>query len=468
MPFESVDHNPFEDTGSNFESVDHNPFEETKKPTKKPLTASEMASGFAKNFFPSVGREIVKTATGIGEAITKPVETAKAVGKTVYGAVESIPGLPKPKLPLEVDSKQHFDDFISGISDKYKDGKWRETIANNPAEIISDILTFLPSSAVAKIPGVAKLAKAGAAVAKEVPGVETIMKERAATEISGMPDKYRPDINIAKTFKDAKESGETIDVTAFKKTVNDLLDEEEKRFIKAPTVLKKLREISKMPDHMDVGDFHAEMMRARELMEKATKESSGKSQFGRVYTAFHDALTAAEEGSGGQKLKDAIRASRQDFTAQALEDLLSKGVKETEKEGEIDVRPGFLRNNLSRDKDLQAALGPTATKEVMDTLARLKKMPSGYINSATGGVIGGYIGYLVGKGYQGGVIGTAIGYAMPTVISKAVLTKPGRALINKMLDYNKGALRAADMVRLASLLDQQQTSKRDLAKHWSD
>lgn len=111
------------------------------------------------NFLPSAGRVV----DDVLEAVTSPIETGKALGKTVIGA---IPGL-RDVVPDDWQAKEHADAVFDYFGDRYGslDG-FKGALAYDPAGILADLSTVFTGGAGA-LRGVAKGAtvanKAGAA-----------------------------------------------------------------------------------------------------------------------------------------------------------------------------------------------------------------------------------------------------------------------------------------------------------------
>ena len=117
------------------------------------------ATEAAKNFFPSVGRE-VQSLVG---AVTEPIKTAKGLGNLALGVAEkAIPGGTYPQEKYANAVGEYF-------TNKYgsKDAFLNE-LQNNPASILSDLSMFVTGGAT----GASKLASLSKIGAKAVPALE--------------------------------------------------------------------------------------------------------------------------------------------------------------------------------------------------------------------------------------------------------------------------------------------------------
>ena len=119
------------------------------------LSWSDVPGKAMDNFLPSAGRVIDDTI----DAITSPIETGKAVGKTIIGAV---PGL-RDVVPEDWQAAEHTDALLDYFGDRYGslDG-FKGALAYDPAGVIADASTFFTGGAGA-LRGVAK----GASVANK-------------------------------------------------------------------------------------------------------------------------------------------------------------------------------------------------------------------------------------------------------------------------------------------------------------
>ena len=494
-----------------YSQLDPAPVAEKSAPKEQSLGSAAMSG--VEELIPSLGRQAMGAVQGVAQAVTSPIETAKGVGKLAVGAAESIPNIfgagtdrkseptsdlkklvGLPDTEFEKEARKMFGSMAHNILDKY--GSWKkfkDVLATDPGQFVMDAVAFLPGGAagrtaqtVAKIPGAAKaaelatkipgIAKAGEALKggiKEIPGVDVILHERRAKEMEAISGKYSSSEDVEELFKAAKEEGGVIDTSSLKQKAVDLWAKNEELPLRSEAVQKDLKQISEMPKEMNPEDFHKVMQFARELKEKAKKEIAGESQYKELYSAFHETLDEAEKGTKGAALKKAIVESRKDFNAEYIHDIMSDAVSAVKGKGEeIRANPASVLNKLDDKKvkkELISRIGEPEYNAIKDTMKRLNVFPSGIINPATGMAVGGYIGYMAGRG-KGGAIGGAIGMMAPSIISKAVLSPAGRKIVNKMLDENKGTLTRGNMQRLLAFVSEQEsaqdTQPKDLNQFW--
>jgi hypothetical protein len=151
----------------------------------KQRTWGEAASSAVSNLIPSAVNQIGQTVEGVGHMIKHPIDTGLNLGKLALSAMESQPLTAAPvkilksladMLPegnpvneyfktMDAPKKALIDDYVKAY------GGWdrvKETLATDPARIISDVATIASGGelALAKLPGVAgKIGKVAGAVA---------------------------------------------------------------------------------------------------------------------------------------------------------------------------------------------------------------------------------------------------------------------------------------------------------------
>lgn len=145
-------------------------------------TLGEAAKSGIKELPSSIGREAMGAVEGAIEggiqAVSHPIKTAEAVGKTALGGLETISPIVEltkaaglPDTQFEQEARKQFGSIVDPLLEKYTSwDKFKETLAHNPAQFLSDALTLIPGTDISK-----GLETAGK-VAKMIPGVEKAAK----------------------------------------------------------------------------------------------------------------------------------------------------------------------------------------------------------------------------------------------------------------------------------------------------
>lgn len=123
-----------------------------------PVSWSEVASGAVENFLPSAGRFVGDLA----DAVTSPVQTAKALGKTVAGAAQKI----APGDILGTEYVPYADAVIDHYADRYGDIEgFKRALRDDPFGVAADVSAPLTGGAGA-MRGLAKAASVSAKTAR--------------------------------------------------------------------------------------------------------------------------------------------------------------------------------------------------------------------------------------------------------------------------------------------------------------
>jgi len=202
-----------------------------KEEEQKPLSSTEVLSGFARNIVPSTGKMISELV----HAVTSPIETAKTAYLTAEGAVRNI--LPKQvvdfadKFNMNPELSRQAVQMADAVGGVYKERYgtiegFKKALATDPASVMADMATLLTGGAgaaktVAGIPSkVSPVLEATAAAAQKAAsyvdplslaakGISSVGKviPKAATAALGSTSGVGSEA-ISQAFRAGKEGGQ--------------------------------------------------------------------------------------------------------------------------------------------------------------------------------------------------------------------------------------------------------------------
>jgi hypothetical protein len=172
----------------------------------------------------NVPRSAIDFGKNIWQAITSPVETGKALGKTALGGIQKA-------IPGEQGSEASFDQAVDFFKERYGgDANIRQTISQDPVGFLSDVVSVLGGvgtglSVAGKISKVGQLSKAGQTVSKVAQFADPI---GASTKtVAGVANKVIPDRvrSLTKSAIKPKEGFSKVAETTKLKNVDELANE---------------------------------------------------------------------------------------------------------------------------------------------------------------------------------------------------------------------------------------------------
>ena len=222
---------------------------------------------------------------------------------------------------------------------------------------------------------------------------------------------------------------------------------------------------------LSFSDFQAELSRfgSRSGFQANVKKET-QHAYQKLYAAAEADLDLAAAGAGvdseaGTLLKAAQQSYNLERTGDEVATLINKHITPISGEvgaEQVDTR-GMIKE-LAKHKRYQAL--PLDVRSEIDRtlilLNRLPRVPSGEttsmaIHAGMRGVIGGAAGFY-SAGPMGGAIIGAGAIAAPMIVSRAVQTQPGRALLRYILMQTGGALDEQALALIGTFLNAQRTS----------
>jgi hypothetical protein len=213
--------------------------------------------------------------------------------------------------------------------------------------------------------------------------------------------------------------------------------------------------------------LYERMQRIGERLRGATRtDDQGTRELSRLYAGFHGALENASQSNipGAQTLQQAIRASRQEHAVERLERIMGqgRGITEQQGSGATMVSGKRMLSEFDRlvadDPVFTGSFQPGELDEMRSLFQRANELPvlppppsvqRGFGKAAFGGAVGGSIGGWLG-GPEGAKYGTMAGIAAPEMMSRLLMSGPGRAALRTMLEGGELSPEAVGVVNQVS------------------
>ncbi len=216
-----------------------------------------------------------------------------------------------------------------------------------------------------------------------------------------------------------------------------------------PTYLRQVEAIAQLPEQLPYTELHKLQQRVGELIDGATR-GGGQVTTGlrRLYGGFYDAFDQSDVAL----LRTANEAKRAEYALQALDEMLApgRGIK-MRGDGLVSINAGTLSDQFERrlqeDPLFAKSLPPAAISRFRELIKIATKVPdlprevgtpeavarnlSGVTGSAS-------LAYALGASPQETAVVSFAASMAPVAIRQAILTKPGRAVLEKMLKAEGG------------------------------
>lgn len=295
-------------------------------------------------------------------------------------------------------------------------------------------------------------------VVERWPGAAGARHEMMAEELGTQTANLRPATPAATLYRAVVQQGNpTIDVQDLRQTSRELIAQHSTRgaATRDPRVLSLAQELDALALHygnrVPLNVLYDRMQAVGELADEAASRGGRSAQeIGRLYAGFHGALENASQTNipGAETLQQAIRASRQEHAVARLERIVGqgRGITEQTSTGATQVGGKKMLDEFDRlvadDPVFAGSFKPEELAEMRTLFQRANELPKlppppswtkGSGQAAFGAAVGGGIGSLLG-GAEGGKYGAMLGVAAPEMMSRLLMTGPGRAAMRTLLE----------------------------------
>lgn len=308
-----------------------------------------------------------------------------------------------------------------------------------------------------------------------LPGGGVGLQEAGARRMEDLVKSFRPDVDLDQLGSVVKQFNVQIPMAKMASTLDDMITHERNLTKGATQDTSVLRMAQALRDKINAGggsldfqDIRNEVSRLGAMTGIAARkgETTQSEAAKRIFAAARDDFDAAvAQGQPGrpavEALKEFNQAWRKTQAADELQDaMLNKGVIRTRDDGLREIHVQRMQELLRKDKFLRESLSPQDLAEVTAVVDKLRGIPilppqAGQQFGAGQTAVRGAIGYVAGSGL-GLEPGTAaaIAGAAPWIISRAMMTKPGRALVLKIIE-ERGVLDHASLAVLGAAVGAQ-------------
>ena len=287
--------------------------------------------------------------------------------------------------------------------------------------------------------------------AKLLPGSAAARHEIAKTTMDAIPDIVRPGTPSGALYKQVEQSGASIYVNPqhLRNAVDDLLANEAKIMpgLKDSTRQSMLAaiagEVADPAKTMTFADYWANVKRIGEKV--GSLQTSGGEALGAaklLYKAAQKDLAVA--GTQYPLLRAANDAFKKELAADALEHVVKTQGVFQRADGLVQLRPQFVKRWLAHPEnaDLVKNIPKDELAELNAVLSKVEKLPAipppqGVMHGSGPFLARGALGFLGGSavaGPTGGAIGAAAVTAGSELVSRALMTTPGRKALMMVLD----------------------------------
>jgi hypothetical protein len=295
-------------------------------------------------------------------------------------------------------------------------------------------------------------------VVERLPGAAGARHEMMADELRAQTANLQPATPAATLYRAVVQQGNpTIDVQDLRQTARHLIAVNMQRgaATRDTGVLQLAQEIDDLAarynGQVPLDVLYDRMQGTGELVGAVQRTGDrGARDMGRLYAGFHGALENASQSNipGAQTLQQAIRASRQEHAVERLERIVGqgRGITEQQGSGATMVSGKRMLNEFDRlvadDPVFAGSFQPGELDEMRGLFQRANELPAlppppsvqrGFGKAAFGGAVGGGIGGML-AGPEGAKYGTMAGIAAPEMMSRLLMSGPGRTALRAMLD----------------------------------
>lgn len=368
-----------------------------------------------------------------------------ALGKTGYAAGGALLSKLAPHLPQSMQTAANALPAIGEAGGNYLARQANVAMGTEQPGMVGDVASVVPPLAVR--------GATSAPVARRLPGSAATQHEMAAEDIHAMTTRMQPATPADTLYRSvAQQQNPAIPAQPLRQTTQDIIARElrEDPTTRNDVVLKLAQEVEDLAtrhqDQIPMDVLYERMQRIGERLRGAQRtDDQGTRELSRLYAAFHDALESASQSHipGAETLQQAIKASRQEHAVERLQRIVGdgRGITTQQGTGYTLVSGKKMLNEFERllaDDDVFR--GSFTAEELADMrsvfegsvkLPALPPPPSvqrGFGKAGLSGSVGGGIGYALG-GPEGAQIGALAGVAAPEVISRLMMTGPGRQML---------------------------------------
>lgn len=327
--------------------------------------------------------------------------------------------------------------------------------------------------AFAALPPLAPLVPmAGRAVARRLPGAAPVLHEEALAAVQAMPGHMAPPTPSAQLYAQAAQGNPAIPTTGLTQATQRLIAQEtalqpslrSRPLLRVATDVQAL--LQQHGGNVPLNTLRDHQQRLGLLLQQANRENWPQAAgLRRLYGAFHDAYdqAAAQGIPQADLLRQATQAARREFAVDDLAELFQAGRPGliTRPDGLVQIHGGRLLDAFNRrmaaDDTLARSFTAGELNEMRQFLHELTRLPR--IPPPRGQLFGS--GAAIGRGsFAGGVtqaltndpqLASTVGMlaaGAPHIISQALMTEPGRAMLRRLLRAHP-ALGPAELAALA-------------------
>jgi hypothetical protein len=311
-------------------------------------------------------------------------------------------------------------------------------------------------------------------VVERWPGAAGARHEMMADELRTQTANLQPQTPAATLYQTVVQQGNpTIPVQDLRQMARDLIkiNTERGAATRDPKVLQLAKEIDELAarynDEVPLDVLYDRMQGTGELLKEVVGTGTrGERAMSRLYAGFHGALENASQTNipEAQTLQQAIRASRQEHAVERLERIVGqgRGITEQTSTGATQVGGKKMLDEFDRlvadDPVFVGSFKPEELAEMRTLFQRANELPKlppppswtkGSGQAAFGAAVGGGLGQMLG-GAEGAKYGAMLGVAAPEMMSRLLMTGPGRAAMRTLLEGGELSPEAVGIVNQVS------------------
>jgi hypothetical protein len=295
-------------------------------------------------------------------------------------------------------------------------------------------------------------------VVERWPGAAGARHEMMADELRAQTANLQPATPAETLYRAVVQQGNpTIPVQDLRQTARNIIARElrEGEHTRNTTVLGIAQDFDDLATqhqgNVPLDRLYERMQRIGERLRGVQRtDDQGTRELSSIYAGFHGALENASQSNipGAQTLQQAIRASRQEHAVERLERIMGQGRGITEQTGTGATQVGGKKmldefdRLVADDTVFAGSFQPGELDEMRSLFQRANELPNlppppswqrGSGKAAFGAAVGRGIGGMLG-GPAGAEYGTMVGIAAPEMMSRLLMSGPGRAAMRAMLD----------------------------------
>lgn len=292
-----------------------------------------------------------------------------------------------------------------------------------------------------------------APVLRRAPGSGVAQHEMAAEDVRRGVEGMQPATPADTLYRAvAQQHNPTIPVQGMRQTTQEIIARElrEGADSRNDVVMRLAQQVEDLAnqhhDQVPMDLLYERMQRIGERLRGAQRtDDQGTRELSNLYAAFHHALENASQANipGAETLRQAIKASRQEHAVERLQRITGEGRGITTQQGTGYTLVSGKKmlnefNRLLADDDVfRGSFTADELADMRSIFEGANKVPAlpvpgsvqrgagkFALNTAVGTTIGGLLG-----GPQGAAIGAGVGSTAPEVISRLMMTGPGRSML---------------------------------------